>query len=220
MSCLRGRRPRAPRRRGRPMGAESEPPVDVPTRPGPGPPGPGSEHPPPGPVTEAAGSRSAAVAGNVDRTVIITGNHNVVHQYFVQHYPSLRDYIYDFDAEKKLAERFVGRDELFRRLDDFANSALRLLPGRGRRRPGKDGPGRGGGEAAEGPRLLRQRQPRPDPTRPVPQSPRRHADRPVRPGPRPSAGQGGRGLGIPGQGSRRGRGQGRGSALDRRRRPR
>jgi tetratricopeptide (TPR) repeat protein len=88
------------------MGAESEPPGDVRSLRVPG--------------ASAAGSRSAALAGDVDRSVLITGDYNVVRQYFVQHYPSLKDYIYDFDAEKKLAERFVGRVELFRRLDDFA----------------------------------------------------------------------------------------------------
>ena len=80
------------------MGGESEPPVDVPTRPGPIRPDP--EHLPPGAVTEAAGGRSAAIGGSIDRSVVITGDHNVVHQYFVQHYPSLEDFAIDFDAEK------------------------------------------------------------------------------------------------------------------------
>ncbi len=88
------------------MGAGSEPPGDV------------RIMPPAG--TSALGSGSAAIAGDVDRSVLVTGDHNHVSQYFTQHYPSLKDYIYDFDEEKKLAERFVGRDDLFRRLDDFA----------------------------------------------------------------------------------------------------
>ena len=39
---------------------------------------------------------------------------------FFQHHTSLKKYDIDFDAEKKTAERFVGRKDLFRRLDAFA----------------------------------------------------------------------------------------------------
>jgi hypothetical protein len=73
-----------------------------------------------GPVTSAAGSGSVAIAGDVPG-VVIAGDHNEVYQYLVQHYPSLKDFTLDFDAEKRLAERFVGRDELFRRVDDFTS---------------------------------------------------------------------------------------------------
>src|SRR5262249_30993716 len=77
------------------------------------------EHPLPGPVTRAVGRGAIAVARDVSG-VAITGRRNVVRQFFVQHYPSLEDYFIDFDAEKRTAERFVGREELFRRLDAFA----------------------------------------------------------------------------------------------------
>jgi hypothetical protein len=70
-------------------------------------------------VSEVAGVRGIAIRGNVDRSVLFTGDFKVEQQYFVQHYPSLKDFTIDFDAEKRLVERFVGRVELFRRLDDF-----------------------------------------------------------------------------------------------------
>jgi tetratricopeptide (TPR) repeat protein len=88
------------------MGAGSEPPGDIPIMPAAG--------------TSAVGSGSVAIARDVDRSAIVTGKFNVVYQYFVQHYPSLKDYIYNFDDEKELAEGFVGREELFGRLDGFA----------------------------------------------------------------------------------------------------
>jgi hypothetical protein len=73
----------------------------------------------PGPWTSAVGSGSTAIGGDVDRAVVVTGNYNVVYQYLDQHCPSLKDYVYNFDDERKLAQRFVGRDDIFRRLDDF-----------------------------------------------------------------------------------------------------
>src|SRR6185312_11697697 len=118
MSWACARRPRAHRRRGGPMGAESEPPGDVPIRLGPAPPGPGPRHLPTGFVTEASGDRSIAVGGDATGSVFMTGN---VYQYIVQHYPSLKDHAIDFDdLIQKETKRFVGRVELFRRLDDFA----------------------------------------------------------------------------------------------------
>jgi hypothetical protein len=72
--------------------------------------------PSPGPGTEAVGPRSVAIAGDVSGGVIITGDIKVV-----QHYPALKDFFYDFDGEKRLADRFVGRTELFQRLDDFTS---------------------------------------------------------------------------------------------------
>jgi hypothetical protein len=78
-----------------------------------------TESPSPGSGASAVGRQSVAIDGDVSG-VVITGEHNVVHQYFDQRFPSLTDFTIDFDEEKKLAERFVGRVELFQRLDAFA----------------------------------------------------------------------------------------------------
>jgi hypothetical protein len=52
--------------------------------------------------------------------VLITGDHNLVYQTIVQQYPALKDYAISFESDLKVADRFVGRDALFRRLDEFA----------------------------------------------------------------------------------------------------
>ena len=66
----------------------------------------------------AVGSGSVAIGGDVSG-VVLTGNYNVVHQYLVQHYPLLSDFIVNFDEEKELSERFVGREDIFRRVENY-----------------------------------------------------------------------------------------------------
>ena len=74
---------------------------------------------PPEPGGEPAGGR-AIFAREVRQGVLITGDHNVVYQIIVRHYPALEDYAYDFtNTIETVTRRFVGRDFVFDWLDGF-----------------------------------------------------------------------------------------------------
>ena len=70
-----------------------------------------------------AGGRGIA-AEKVGRSILITGDHNIVYQYILQHYPSLKDDVVDFSGD--IAEhtgRFVGRGWFFQEwLEPFLKS--------------------------------------------------------------------------------------------------
>ena len=50
---------------------------------------------------------------------LLDGDHAAVYRAIVRYYPSLRDHAINFGDDLKAADRFVGRDELFRRLEAF-----------------------------------------------------------------------------------------------------
>ena len=56
----------------------------------------------------------------VNRGALAASGHDVIYRSIVRRYPSLRDHAIDFGDVLTMAERFVGRDELFRRLAEFA----------------------------------------------------------------------------------------------------
>ncbi len=50
----------------------------------------------------------------------ITGDHDVVYRSIARRYPAIKDHAINFSGYLTVADRFVGRAELFRRLDEFA----------------------------------------------------------------------------------------------------
>ncbi|RMF30351.1 MAG: hypothetical protein D6759_12120, partial [Chloroflexi bacterium] len=66
-----------------------------------------------------AEARSVRITGPVSDTLIITGDHNKVYQVILQHYPALKDYVYDVDPIiQEVTRRFVGRDFVFNWLEE------------------------------------------------------------------------------------------------------
>ena len=68
----------------------------------------------------AGGERSIAVGGVVYDSTLITGDHNIVYQTIVRHYPALKDYASAFsELINTTTSGFVGREFIFKRLEEF-----------------------------------------------------------------------------------------------------
>jgi len=71
-------------------------------------------------LTSVVGERNLAMGGDAYGSAIVMGD---IHQAIAQRYPSLRDFAFDFnELTESVTRRFVGRDELFQRLADFATN--------------------------------------------------------------------------------------------------
>ncbi len=130
------------------------------------------ELPSPAHVAKAIGERAFAIGGDARDNVFQIGD---VYQTIVKLYPSLKDYAIDFDdLIKKVSERFVGRAELFRRLDAFAKrhpcGYFRVVADAGL---GKTAIAAEASKRLKAPAFFTIASRRPDPSRPVPQPPRR-----------------------------------------------